>query len=134
MADVMSILSVAITTVQKLREVAKKIKDAETNNLIADLNMALADLKMQFVALQEENVQLRRGLQQAREETDVRKKVSYRDGFYYLKEVVEGRLEGPYCTRCLDAENKLILVTEVPKEFREELGNRQCPECQTLYP
>ncbi len=132
MADVMSILSVAITTVQKLREVAKKIKDAEVNNLIADLNMALADLKMQFVTLQEENMKLRGELQQAREQTDFRKKVSLRKGLYYLTEAVEGRPEGPYCPQCFDAENKLILVKEVRGGYRQ-LGNRQCAKCKTYY-
>ena len=77
MADVMSILSTAIATVQKLREVSEKIKDAETNNLIAGLHMALADLKMQFVTLQEENMRLRKELQQVREQTDFRSKVNH---------------------------------------------------------
>lgn len=132
MADVMSILSVAITAAQKLREVAKKSKDGETNNLIADLNMALVDLKMQCVTLQEENMHLRRELQQAREQTDFRKKVSLRDGLYYLTEPVEGRPEGPYCPHCLDAERKLILVKEVVGPSRQH-GNRQCAKCKTYY-
>lgn len=132
MADVMLILSTAIATVQKLREVSEKIKDAETNNLIADLNMALADLKMQFVTLQEENMQLRKELQQAGAQKDFRSKVILKEGLYFLTKPVEGRPEGPYCPRCLDAEDKLILVTKVQGPFRD-LGNLRCPECKTFY-
>ncbi len=133
MADVMSILSTAIATVQKLREVSEKIKDAETNNLIADLNIALADLKMQFVTLREENMQLRKELQQAREQMDFRSKVVLKEGLYFLTEPVEGRPEGPYCPNCLDAEDKLILVTKVQGPFRD-LGNLRCPKCKNFYP
>jgi len=132
MADVMAILSTAIATVQKLREVSEKIKDAETNNLIADLNIALADLKMQFVTLQEENMQLRKELQQAREQADFRSKVTFKEGLYFLTERVEGRPEGPYCPHCLDAEGKLILVTKAQEPFRD-FGNLRCPKCKNYY-
>lgn len=49
----------AITIVESLRQVAKKVKDAEVNSLLADLSLALSDVKMKLADSQIENADLK---------------------------------------------------------------------------
>jgi len=130
--DILSVLNGAITTVQKLREISQKVKDAETTTLIADLNLALADLKMRFAGLQEENLRLRNELAEAKTQADIRGMVTLRDGLYYLKQPVDDRPEGPFCTRCLDVEGKAVLVAQLARAFHA-VANYQCPNCKAHY-
>ena len=132
MADVLSILNGAITTVQKLREISQKVKDAETTNLIADLNLKLADLKMKFAELQEDNLRLRNELNEAKTQADIRGMMTLRDGLYHLKTPMEDRPEGPYCTRCLDVEGRPVLVSQLAKVFHDA-AKYQCPNCKAHY-
>ncbi len=132
MADVLSLISSAVVTVQKLREVAQKLKDADARNLVADLNMTLADMKLQFADLQEENVRLKAELRAAHESEDLRDKLIVKDGLYYLTQSIKGRPDGPYCTRCFDVEGKLVLVVAFTGAFRE-FGKYNCPNCKAHY-
>jgi hypothetical protein len=132
MPDVIATLTGVIETAKKLREVSKKMQDAELRSLIADLNLELADLKMQMSELREENLLLRKQVQEAKQEADFRDKVTLKDGLYYLAEAVKGRPDGPYCPRCLDAEGKLILVTLVSDVF-QVFGKHSCPNCKQHY-
>jgi hypothetical protein len=132
MPDALSLISTAINTVQKLKEVSQKIKDADTRNLIADLNMTLADLKLQFAGLREENVQLKSDLAAARESANLRDKLNLKEGLYYLSEPVKGRPNGPYCTRCFDVDCKLVLVVAFTDTFRD-FGKYNCPNCKAHY-
>lgn len=132
MADVVSVLTGVISTAKKLREVSGKIKDADMKNLIADLNLALANLKLKIADLQKENILLREELEETRKGINIRDTLELRNGLYYLKESMEGRPDGPYCTRCFDADNKLILVAELPKLFRD-LAKFECSNCKTYY-
>ena len=132
MVDILSVVNGAITTLQKLREISQKVKDAETSNLIADLNIALADLKMKFAELQEENLRLKNELNEAHTQADIRGMVTLRNGLYYLKQPVDDRPEGPYCTRCLDVEGKAVLVAQLARTFHA-IAKYQCPNCKARY-
>lgn len=132
MADILSAVSTVIDTAKKLREVSEKMQDAETKNLVADLNLELADLKSKIAELQEENMELKEKLSQFREAKQLRSSLELRDDLYYLKDQRTDRPSGPYCTRCFDSDQELILVTELPSTFRR-MGNYKCPECESVY-
>ena len=129
----MTILSGSITIVQKLREVTNKIKDAATANLIADLNLNLVDLKMQIVSLQERKMSLQKEIDSLKKQNDFRSNVTYRGAGYYLNKLLPGYNNlGPYCTKCLDCEKKLILLRELPIVYRE-VGKYECPNCKSMF-
>lgn len=132
MPDALSLISTAIKTVQKLKEVSQKIKDADTRNLIADLIMTLADLKLQFAELQENNIRLKSDLVAARESANLREKLNLKESLYYLSEPIKGRPSGPYCTRCFDVDGMLVLVVAFTDTFRD-FGKYNCPNCKAHY-
>lgn len=49
----------AISIVESLRRVAKKVKDADVNELLADLSLALSDVKIKLADSQTENADLK---------------------------------------------------------------------------
>lgn len=58
MGDVVSTIGTAITLTKRLREISKKIEDAEFKNLLADLSLELADAKLKIAELMEQNADL----------------------------------------------------------------------------
>lgn len=121
-----------VTTGRRLYEATKKMSDAETKNLIADLNLQIADLKSRVVDLQEENRRLQADLKQRSDLSSLRETLQVRNQVYYFREPVAGRPSGPYCPRCLDADERLVLVTEFKPPFTA-LGKFNCPNCKAVY-
>jgi len=72
----------------------------------------------------------------------MRPKVKVKDGMYYLTDPLPGYVEGPYCTRCFDADSKLITLIGPGWQpgiekgfgtFRTDDGRGYtCPECVRL--
>ncbi len=118
MADILGTVSTVIETAKKLRKVSEKVQDAETKNLVADLNLELADLKSKIAELKEENTELRNKLSQFREAEHLRSSLELRNDLYYLTDQNIDRPSGPYCTRCFDSDQQLILVTELSNTFK----------------
>ncbi len=125
-------LSSLVTTSKRLLEVAKNIRDAETKNLIADLNLHIADFKMKVVALQEENAQLKAQLRQRDDVAELRENLEIRQQVYYFRTPIAGRADGPYCPRCFDTQNQLVLVTAFSGPFTV-VGKFNCPNCKAVY-
>jgi len=59
MSEIFAVVAKAIGTMQKLKEVSDKIKDADMRNLVADLNLDLADIKMKLAEISNENRELK---------------------------------------------------------------------------
>ena len=129
MADPLSIISTAVDTIQKLREIAQKIKDADTLNLIADLKLALGELKIQFADLLEDNQKLKSEIKGIQENSILRSKLILKNSAYYLENPPEGYTKGGYCVRCFDAENKLITLTQHISWH----GCTKCDNCKSIY-
>jgi uncharacterized small protein (DUF1192 family) len=132
MADPLSIVSEAIRTLQKLREVTQKMKHVELLNLVADLSLNLAELKLQVAELQEENGSLKAELKKNAQSSSFREKLVLKGSTYFFKEPQENRPDGPYCTRCYDVEEKLVLVTELERAFNP-IAKYICPNCKAHY-
>jgi len=133
MVDVVMALSTATTLATQLLGVAEKVKHAELRNLAADLKIQLAGLKEQFAAQQEENVRLKSEVTQLKSQQDVKAQLEIRDGLYFWPNPPKGKSEGPYCTRCADADNTTILLTELGPVFHIHIGRFKCPQCETTY-
>lgn len=130
MADVLSLVGTAIDTVKKLKEIAEKVKDADSRNLIADLSLALADLKIEIARLKEENLGLQTKLKQLATQ-DGRADLETRDGVLFLKkEATNGRAVGPYCPNCFETTRKLILMQDLRDTPFHSFGNFRCSACK----
>ncbi len=120
--DVVSSVNGAIALVSKLRDIAKKIDQAEMHNLLADLSneladakMAMAELKEQVVTISEEN-RLLKEIQLGERE----KPVQVKYGCYMF----EGA-EGLFCTACYDTKGQKIRVARIA-------GHYHCPVCKAM--
>ena len=79
-------ISQAITIVESLRQVAKKVKDAEVNRLLADLSLALSDVKMKLADSQTENANLKSKIFELNEEINsLRKRLTETEAQKNLK-------------------------------------------------
>ncbi|OWJ91100.1 hypothetical protein B6S59_25345 [Pseudomonas sp. A46] len=127
--DVMALIQQALDASTKLRELSKKVGDAEFKMLLADLHSALADaklesneLKMRLASAQDEVLTLQQLLAQ-REQS----KPTYTDeGLYSF----DG--EGRFCTGCWDVHQRKVRLAAVPEDFHFA-GKWQCPACNAHY-
>jgi hypothetical protein len=59
-------------------------------------------------------------------------KLDLRYGLYFLREQVVGLPEGPYCTRCLDLDRKLVPIGR-NIDWSRKLAAYTCPRCGSEY-
>ena len=124
--DPVASIQAAISTVGKLRELAKKLEEADFKMLLADLSNELADAKIEAAELKtqlakaiEERSRLEDVLNTRRSSTPVLHDDAYK---------FEGE-EGLFCTACFDANDKKVRVTPLSGPFRT-FGKWTCPVCK----
>lgn len=137
MSDISSIsiglqsIKTAIDITKDLRNIDSSLKDAEVKLKLAELIEALSEAKIQLSEAREENQELKTKIKELELQFNKLDEVEYRDGFYYLKEPVNGKAEGPFCAKCYSDEKKLILVTDLPRSFHD-FGKYKCPKCGAI--
>ena len=133
--DPITIISAAVETLKVLKElkgVSDKVRDAKYENLIADLTLALADLKRELAALKSDNHGLMIELRKLKEKPVLVDSFERREGVLFPKEVIAGQNAGPYCSRCLEVDGRLVSVTRLFGPLRR-LGIHQCPQCEKFF-
>ena len=130
--DAIALVQSALDLTNSLRGIAEKSKDAETKLVIADLQLALADLKIEIARLKTESHDLREQLAKRSATPQIGEDIESRNGLYYLRQPRPGQADGPYCTRCYDADDQLILVSGLGAAFRH-FGKWRCPQCKSHY-
>lgn len=124
-------IKTALDITKELRDIDSSLKDAEVKLKLADLIEALSDAKIRLSETREENQELKEQIKKLEKELLHKDEVEFRDGYYYLKEPSEGKAEGPFCAKCYSDEGKLILVSELPRSFRD-FGKYKCPKCDDV--
>ena len=119
-------VNAVVAGVKKVREVAQKIHDANLQSAIADLVLSVADLKTEMADLRDEHLKLRAQVEDLKKKADIRTKVVYRAGLYYLTEPVQGYPEGPFCPVCMDSEGLLITVRVRTSKFGRSWNCGHC--------
>ncbi|MEX7559328.1 hypothetical protein F9Z43_06610 [Pseudomonas monteilii] len=128
--DLMALIQQALEASGKLRDLSKKVEDADFKMILADLHNALADaklesgeLKMKLAWAQEEIVRLK----QLIEQRDKGKPTYSSEGVYTF----EGEA-GRFCTACWDSDERKMRLTDLASEFRF-VGQWECPKCHAGY-
>ncbi|KKS21184.1 MAG: hypothetical protein UU77_C0007G0029 [candidate division WWE3 bacterium GW2011_GWC1_41_7] len=88
-----------------------------------DLRMKITDLYGQNIQLKEENHKLRSELQEIKEKAKIDSELVHKHNHYYKGE------DGTFCTRCWDADNKLIGLHEGSPGYGQRYFS--CPNCNT---
>jgi hypothetical protein len=116
--DVLVGIDRAIVLVKKLREISKKVSEAEFRNVLGDLSNELADAKLKIATLKE---QLATQAEEIRhlKNTDKPKPSGVKWGCYQFEAD-----EGLYCTGCYDSKGLKSLTS------RLNTKSRQCPVCK----
>ncbi|MEE1991495.1 hypothetical protein QPL90_08220 [Pseudomonas syringae pv. syringae] len=128
--DIIALLQQALDASNKLRDLAKKVGDADFKMLVADLNSALGDaklesgdLKMRLAAAHDQIALL---------ETQIKQKATgqptYTDEGVYSFDGEAGR----FCTSCWDASQLRVRLSNVAPDFYFA-GRWMCPKCNAHY-
>ena len=116
-----------IDGIKTVRDIAKRLENAELLSRVADLVSAGADLKLetaelkaQIIGLMDENAALKR-------KADIRANMTVRDRVCYPITPIPGYGNGPFCPLCLEKEG--VLIELGPGQF----SGRICTNCEK-YP
>jgi hypothetical protein len=122
-------IQAAIGIVTKLRELSKKLVDAEFKMLLADLSNDLADAKLQASNLKTELADLKTQFLEQREKMSLQTstKPRFENGGY----IFEGD-ESLYCTGCFDSGGKKIRLNKANPPFTT-FGKWDCPVCKQYF-
>jgi len=106
----------------------ENVKDAirliqQTDNI--DLLKKMMDLQVGIIELSEEGTRLRKENQELRNIIEIEKHLAFREGMYWSEH--EGTVEGPYCTRCWDAEHKRVHLHDMGYDMFD------CPNCKARH-
>src|SRR6266571_3103207 len=88
--------------------VADKLRDA-------DLKQKMAAVQVECAKLAEENARLRQENLQLHERIETRENMEYRDDVYWRR--VSDLVEGPFCPRCFDKDQRQARMTRSEGEF-----------------
>ena len=115
--DVVGSLDNALKLVQRLKEVSKKVREAEIRNLLADLSNELADVKLSAASLKNEIAELKNENQGLKDQLVAKSSSKPRTkwGCYYFEDDDEKRL---YCPACYDTKGQRNLTSRVDSKFR----------------
>jgi hypothetical protein len=128
MNTILSGIAAAMSLVQRLGEIGKKLNNAEFTKLLTDLSFELSDAKMKLVAYMEEDVQLRAEIASLKgKQEQERPIITIENGVYYKSDG-----DGPFCTGCYDKEHRLIRLDK-QKSPLSDFGTHYCPDCKKLY-
>lgn len=127
MVEVLPAIQAAMQAAQKLRELAKKVGDADIRMAIAELSENLADAKLQAADLKGQLAELMDENRGLRETLEARSSAApnYEGSVY----VFDGD-DGKYCTACWDAHQNKVRVTDMKGRFADMGINYRCPVCK----
>ncbi len=119
-------IKTAIDITKDLSNIDSSLKDAEVKLKLAELIEALSEAKIQLSDAREENQDLKIKIKSLKNDLNRQEEVEFKDGYYYIKEP-----KGPFCAKCYSDENKLMLVSELPRSF-QDFGKYKCPKCNDV--
>lgn len=127
--DVVASLQNAITIAGKLRELSKKIEDADFKIYLASLSSELADAKLEAANLKIELSKLTTRCYELEQQVERRnsERPKLKDGVYTF-----GSDEGQYCTACFDVRGQKVNLSKLSPAFRS-IGKWTCPSCNATF-
>lgn len=124
----LSSIKTALDITKELRSIDSSLKDAEVKLKLAELIEALSDAKVNLSEARLENQELKDKISKLESQLTSKQDVEYKNGFYYRKDCQEGQEPGPFCSLCYNDTNKLIPVSELPRDM-QDFGKYLCPKC-----
>lgn len=118
---------------KKLRELTETLADQRICDLVTAINRDLGILNTEADALKFESSQLKDRIKMLETQEELRRQLIFRGGLYWFSSAPpDGRAAGPYCTGCLDASEKLVVLREMPNAL-SMIGKYECPVCERYF-
>lgn len=127
--DIIPAIQSSIEIATKLRELSKKVADANFKMLLADLSSSLGDAKLEAANLKAEVAELKNRNLELQTKLDQREAATPEliDGTYMF----EGDTKH-YCTACFDTKKDKITLSAMSGIWRD-FGAWQCPVCDKTF-
>ena len=124
--ELVSSISTAIEIAKKLRDLGKKVGEADFRLLLADLTEQLGEAKLQAANLKIELAEATVRITELQREAGrtAATEPEIHEGAY-----VFGDRSRHYCTGCYDSAGRKILLNEHPRDFKV-FGKWFCPACK----
>ncbi|MBN1847706.1 MAG: hypothetical protein JW932_03895 [Deltaproteobacteria bacterium] len=114
-----------IENIKALVEATKKLKDRKIMELVINVETSLLEFQSEFDRLRERTALLEKENEALKMQKEISRNLSYEKGVYF--NTIHGDREGPFCTRCWDADYKLVRLAV------QKSGIAQCPECRSFF-
>ena len=120
-------LTGAISVVKYLREVDKRLDDAELRSKLAEVYNGLSDTKMHVADLKVALIEKDQTIRALREQLAIRKTVVRERSAYWT---VDGdKKDGPLCPQCWDNDEKRIHMRLINQQY----DGWRCPTCRNYF-
>lgn len=107
---------------EAIKDVAALAQKADN----VELMRKVLDLQTEMMLLSQENISLKKRLQDLEEQTRIQGKLAVLGGAYWIQ--TETDRQGPYCTVCWDVDRRLVRLTEGATR-----DSFYCGYCPTRY-
>ena len=114
-----------IPNIKALAAATKKLKDRKIMELVINLETSLLEFHSDYERLRERVGLLESENEALKTQKEISRSLDYELGVYFTE--MSGEREGPFCTRCWDADNKLVRLAV------QKTGIAQCPECKSFF-
>lgn len=128
--DVVALIQQALEASTKLRELSKKVGDADFKMALVELHSALADaklesvqIKMQLATAQEQLLALQQLLHSKEHD---KPQITAEETYAFDGET------GHFCSGCWDVHKRKVRLRSVPEDFHFA-GKWSCPSCNAHY-
>ena len=119
MPDPIQLATSVVVAIKKALDVSNRLKDAEIQGILLDAQEKAIELREEVLNLRNDNAPLRENL-------DAKSALKYDRGAYWSE--VDGSRDGPFCSRCWDADSKRIRMHYWGLETFW-----QCPQCKKEF-
>lgn len=129
MVDLVASISSAVDIAKKLRELGKKVSEADFKMMLAELTDALADAKLEAANLK---LQLAEAQEKIRSQANEMQRRQAADPELHDHAYVFGDHSRHYCTGCFDSRAEKVLLRELTGPWAN-FGKWECPVCEKTF-
>jgi len=109
---------------------SKEIIDLVKKGATSEAQEKIMELRAELLFYREENQKLKKEIERLLNELDIKQRLVFRDGVYWLKND-NGSKDGPFCIVCFDDKNRLIRLTSKKAAYLHPWW--ECQKCNAIY-
>ncbi|CEP41608.1 Uncharacterised protein [[Clostridium] sordellii] len=108
--------------IQDIVNISQGINNTKLTQEIINLQQSVLKVVTENAALGKDNIRLQTEIDLLKKNAEIKEKQIYKDGAYWVDN------DGPFCTRCFDADSK-----HIRGKIHSSRGEWYCPNCKTTW-